>query len=72
MAPASGKSKTVVSRGGGQEIGGEQRKDKKAYGQSETLYFHWGGVWEHKRSLIFHTSQAFQFHDVSLVHLVYF
>jgi len=47
---ASGKSNTVVSQGGGQEIGGEQRKDKKTYGQSETSYCHWGGVWGHKSS----------------------
>jgi hypothetical protein len=47
---ASGKSNTVVSLGGGQKIGGEQRKDKNTYGQSETSYCHWGGVWGHKSS----------------------
>lgn len=47
---ASGKSNTVVSQGGRQEIGGDQRKDKKTYGQSETSYCHRGGVWGHKSS----------------------
>jgi hypothetical protein len=47
---ASGKSNTDVSLGGGQKIGGEQRKDKKTCGQSETSYCHWGGVWGHKSS----------------------
>jgi hypothetical protein len=42
---ASGKSNTVVSQGWGQEIGGEQRKDKKTYAKAETSYCHWGAVW---------------------------